>query len=459
MNNLFLSIQKIIEPAVNAGALFLIFFVFTIIGLIVKLKVLDAIKNGLLIAAGFQGVYVVVDFFMGAIGPAATTLAERFGGTFQYTDIGWAPISALAWGHPLAYAVIALSLIINIIMIFTNLTDTINLNIWDTWHTTATALIVYAFTNDIVITLIIAAGWLIICLYGTDWFSNKGYTEKYFRLNNISFYQGANILWVVFGHLMGKLLDKIPFTSGDKFTPEKIQKRFGVIGEPVMIGGIIGLFLGILAQLHWTEIVVLMIELAASLLILPMMTGLVMQALVPVTDSATDLIQKITKGKKSLYVGIDPAIAVGNPTSMAVTTLMIPFMILFAFIIPGSNTFPLADLASMGYIWVYMVAPNNGDVLKTFITCLVAGALGTLCAIIYSPGITAVAKMQGMDTLNGVSAAVSWYDIDAVIASWTAQHMSKVGVAIVMIVIVAVGTIYRISYNTKRAKSVESAAK
>lgn len=91
-----------------------------------------AIRNGLMISVGFQGVYIIVDFFLAGVGPAATALTERFGGVFTYTDIGWGAYAAFAFGHPIAYAVIAISLAVNLLLIVTNLTDTLNLNIWDT---------------------------------------------------------------------------------------------------------------------------------------------------------------------------------------------------------------------------------------------------------------------------------------------------------------------------------------
>ena len=123
--------NTILDPVINAGALFMIFIVFTIIGLIVKLKPVSAIRNGLMIAIGFQGVYIVVDYFLSMIGPVASALAERFGGVFTYTDIGWAAFASYAWSSPWAYVLILILIVVNLVMIFTKMTDTLNLNIWD----------------------------------------------------------------------------------------------------------------------------------------------------------------------------------------------------------------------------------------------------------------------------------------------------------------------------------------
>src|SRR4030042_401493 len=103
-------LSTILAPIIGAGPLFMILFVFIIIGLALRMGVLNAIKNGMLIAAGFGGVYIVVDYFLAKVGPAAQALAERFGGVFSYTDIGWAATAAYAWGSPWAYAVIVVML-------------------------------------------------------------------------------------------------------------------------------------------------------------------------------------------------------------------------------------------------------------------------------------------------------------------------------------------------------------
>ena len=92
-----MDISKLLQPIVDLGPLFLIFVVFSLIGLIVRLGMVKALRNGLMIAAGFQGVYIIVDFFLAKVGPAALALAERFGGVFTYTDIGWAAFAAFSF--------------------------------------------------------------------------------------------------------------------------------------------------------------------------------------------------------------------------------------------------------------------------------------------------------------------------------------------------------------------------
>lgn len=460
MDGFFNTIQTLLQPVVNLGALFMIFVVFTVIGLIVRLGVIKSIRNGLMIAVGFQGVYIVVDFFLAGVGPAAVALTERFGGVFTYTDIGWGAYAAFAFGHPIAYAVIALSLAVNLVMILTNLTDTLNLNIWDTWEATICALIVLALTNNVLAALIVATGWCYLNLFVTDWYALKGYPEKFYGFKNIAFYQGFNVWWGMFAHWIGNLLDKIPGTSQAKFTPEYVQKRFGAIGEPAVLGGIIGLLMGIGAGLYWGDVVMLMIKLATALVLLPMMSGVVMQALVPVSEAASEFMQAKTKGKQ-LFIGVDPAIAVGHTSVLATTALMVPIMLIWAFIIPGTLSVPLADLPALLFFWVFAAAPNKGDMLRTLITTIIMGGLATVSGIFIAPWANGVAKLMGVDNVTGATSTFLYFCQDMLVSGFIGENFAKlgiVGVVVIMVVLMAIGTAFRVRYNIQKSKAMATAA-
>ena len=391
-------LSLILDPIVSSGPLFMILFVFTIIGLLLRMGFLNAWKNGMLIAAGFGGVYIVVDYFLGNVAPAALALAERFGGVFSYTDVGWAASAAYAFASPWAYVIIAIMLGVNLLMIFLKMTDTLNLNIWDFWEPIFACLVLYALTENIVLSLIFCAALQWFILMATDFNAQRGYCKD-LGFEGLAFYQGGTAVWGPVGHYIAKALDKLGLKEA-KFTPEYIQERYGVIGEPAILGSIIGLLMGVGAGFPWTDVVLLMIALATSLVLIPMMSGVVMQALVPVAEAAAKFMKK-SVGKRQLFIGVDPAIAVGNTTVLATTVLMVPIMLLLAFIIPGTVMIPLADLPSLLFIWVYLVAPNKFDMVRTVITATVVGALGIILGSHTAPYHTMVAQAQGLEVAEG----------------------------------------------------------
>lgn len=450
--------SAILDPIIGAGPLLMIFIVFTIIGVLVRLGPVKAVRNGLMIAVGFSGVYIIVDYFLAQVAPAATALAERFGGVFTYTDIGWAAFASFAFSSPLAYAVIAISLAVNLLMIFTNMTDTLNLNIWDTWEATIATLVIFVLTGNVLVALIFSGMLAWVNLMAADWYAQKGYCADY-GFEGLSFYQGTTQIWGVFAHYVAQLLDKLPATSSAKFTPEYVQDRFGVIGEPAVLGGVIGLLMGLGAGFFWTDIILLMISLATALVLLPMMSGIVMQALVPVSEAAAKFMRERTGGKE-LFIGVDPAIAVGNTTVLAVTVLMVPILLLFAFVIPGAVNVPLADLPALLFFWVFVAAPNKFDMLRTLITTILMGIYGTIVAIWIAPWMTAVAANQGLEIAEGTG-VTSWFTHltpELLAAGAYGENFGTlgfVGLIVIVAVVVAGTAALRIMYLRRHKSEIE----
>jgi len=446
------TLSFILDPIINAGPLFFIFIVFTIIGLIVRLKPLSAIRNGLMIAVGFQGVYIVLDFFLGSIGPVAAALSERYGDVFTYTDIGWAAFASFSWGWPWAYALVAILLVVNIIMIFTKMTDTVNLNIWDFWEPIFASIIIMAFTKNITLALIVGAcfGWFNLML--SDFSAQKGYIED-LGFEGLSFYQGGSVIWIVFGHYLSKIFDKFGLKGG-KFTPEYIQEKYGVIGEPVILGGILAFLMGIGAGYNLIDVMLLMISLATSMVLFPIITGIIMQALVPVTDAAKGFLKKTTKGR-NLYIGVDPAIALGNTTTIAVGILMMPVMLVLAFVIPGVVMVPLADLSIMMFVWIFLTPPMKFDLLRSFIAAVIAGVVITLMGILIAPFSNAAAVYSGAEIPSGtaVSSMLNSYTPENLVAGLLGKAYTTIGFTGVVSIIIAsivISVIFRLRYLKKK---------
>lgn len=449
-------LSLILDPIVSSGPLFMILFVFTIIGLLLRMGFLNAWKNGMLIAAGFGGVYIVVDYFLGNVAPAALALAERFGGVFSYTDVGWAASAAYAFASPWAYVIIVIMLGVNLLMIFSKMTDTLNLNIWDFWEPIFACLVLFALTDNIALSLIFAAALQWFILMATDFNAQRGYCKD-LGFEGLAFYQGGTAVWGPVGHYIAKVLDKIGLKEA-KFTPEYIQERYGVIGEPAILGSIIGLLMGVGAGFAWTDIVLLMIALATSLVLIPMMSGVVMQALVPVAEAAAKFMKK-SAGKRQLFIGVDPAIAVGNTTVLATTVLMVPIMLLLAFVIPGTVMIPLADLPSLLFIWVYLVAPNKFDMVRTVITATVVGALGIILGSHSAPFATMVAQAQGLEVAEGtgVSSMLVALSPEINLAAVLGKNFGTIGFA-GFIAVLVVGIIVTGAFRMKYLKDNKAKA-
>ncbi|MCP5613318.1 PTS galactitol transporter subunit IIC, partial [Klebsiella pneumoniae] len=92
--------------------------------------------------------------------------------------------------------------------------------------------------------------------------------------------------------------------------PDQIQKRFGVFGEPMMLGVILGAGIGLLAEYDVKGVLNLAMSLGAVMLIMPRMVKLLMEGLLPLSDAVRSFLKKRYPDRHDLYIGLDIAVAV-----------------------------------------------------------------------------------------------------------------------------------------------------
>ena len=71
-----------------------------------------------------------------------------------------------------------------------------------------------------------------------------------------------------------------------------------------------------------TKVLQVAISLAAVMVLMPRMVALLMEGLIPLSEAAREFLQK-KAGNREIYIGLDSAIAIGHPTSIATAALMI----------------------------------------------------------------------------------------------------------------------------------------
>ncbi len=65
-------------------------------------------------------------------------------------DVGWPATSSIAWASSVAAFIIPLGIIVNVVLLVTKVTKTMNVDIWNFWHYTFTAAMVsYAGSGSI----------------------------------------------------------------------------------------------------------------------------------------------------------------------------------------------------------------------------------------------------------------------------------------------------------------------
>jgi galactitol PTS system EIIC component len=342
--------------------------IITILGLIFRQKLSKAFRAGLTIGIGFAGINLVIGLLTSNLSPATQAMVKNWGLHLNVMDVGWSISAAISFGTPIVPAVFLIGFLINIVMLAFNWTKTMDVDLWNYWHFIFTGALVMYLTNSLVLGLISAALTIIIILKLADF--TAPYVQDFFEMPGISLPHTETVSWALVGFGINKILDKIPGLNKVKIDEETIQKRFGIFGEPMVMGLILGAGIGALAEYDLKNIILLGVNMAAVMFILPRMVKILMEGLLPLSESARNFMAKKFPGKE-VYIGLDCAVVVGNPTVIATALIMTPITLLIAAILPGNRILPFTDLAMLPFFVVWAVVPSKGNILKSIITSIV----------------------------------------------------------------------------------------
>ena len=160
----------------------------------------------------------------------------------------------------------------------------------------------------------------------------------------------------------------------------------------MMVGTILGLLLGILAGYDVKGILAIGINIGAVMFILPRMVSILMEGLMPLSEAIKQFLNKRYPGRDDLYIGLDIAVAIGNPAIISTALLLTPISIALAFLIPGNKVLPLGDLANLAVMISMVVLACKGNVFRAVLIGIPIIIGDLLIATNISPVITQMAK-------------------------------------------------------------------
>ncbi|MGS2778832.1 PTS galactitol transporter subunit IIC [Robertmurraya sp. GLU-23] len=371
-----------------------------LLGMLFGQKPGKAFRSGLTIGVGFIGIFMVVDLLVNNLGPAANGMVERFGIELNVIDVGWPGAATISWASPIAAFIIPLGLVINIIMLVTKTTKTMMVDIWNFWHFTFAGAVVYALSGSIVQALIAAVIFQIIILKIADWTAPM--LENYFQLPGISIPTGSTASYAPIGIPLVWLIQKIPGIKNLHADPDTIQKRFGVFGEPIFMGLILGIGLGALAGYGAGDIIKVGMAMGGVMFLMPRMVKILMEGLLPVSEAARNFLSK-KFGADNIYIGLDAAVAIGHPSVIATALILVPITVALAVILPGNNLLPFGDLATIPFIVAFIVGAARGNIIHSVIAGTVVIALSLYMATDLAPLHTQMAIDAHFDMPEGTN--------------------------------------------------------
>ncbi len=389
--------EQFFSYIIGLGAAVMMPVIFTILGLCIGIRFGEALKSGLKVGVGFVGLSVITALLTSSLGPALNKVVGIYDLQLQIFDMGWPAAAAVAYNTAVGALIIPVCLGVNLLMLVTRTTRTVNIDLWNYWH--------FAFIGAVVSFVSDSLAWgffaAIICYAVTLVIADmtaKRFQQFYKDVDGISIPQPFCAGFVPFAVIINRGLDRVPGINRVEIDAEGLKRKFGVMGEPLMLGVIVGIVIGALTCGTWAEIAEnipyilgLGIKMGAVMELIPRVTALFIEGLRPISDATRSFIARRFRGAEGLTIGMSPALVIGHPTTLVVSLLLIPFTLVIAVFLPGNEFLPLASLAGMFYIFPLVLPYTRGSVVRTFIVGLAVLVIGLLMVTDMSQAFTAAA--------------------------------------------------------------------
>ncbi|EPT7064603.1 PTS galactitol transporter subunit IIC [Cronobacter turicensis] len=357
--------SEIMRYILDLGPTVMLPVVIIIFSKLLGMKAGECFRSGLHIGIGFVGIGLVIGLMLDSIGPAAKAMAEHFEINLHVVDVGWPGSSPMTWASQIALVAIPIAIIVNIAMLLTRMTRVVNVDIWNIWHMTFTGAMLHLATGSYWIGIVGVAAHAAFVYKLGDWFAKD--TRDYFGLEGMAIPHGTSAYLGPIAVLVDTLIDKIPGLNSIHFSADDVQKRFGPFGEPVTVGFVMGLVIGLLAGYDVKGVLQLAVKTAAVMLLMPRVIKPIMDGLTPIAKQARKRLQA-KFGSQEFLIGLDPALLLGHTSVVSASLIFIPLTILIAVVVPGNQVLPFGDLATIGFFVAMAVAVHQGNLFRTLIS-------------------------------------------------------------------------------------------
>ncbi len=403
--NLDTIMQATSEVFATFGSAVFVPVIIYVISLTLGVDSKKAFFSAIYAGIGLTGFAWLINSYIPIIVPAVNALVETTGFDLPIVDIGWQATSVIAYATRAGMMFLGFGLLFQVVLFLTKWTNVFMPgDLWNNYSYMFWGSLVYVATNDIWLAM---ACMFIQVLYNAifvemnskRWATYYGYPNCVVPAPHIS---PATPFAVAGNWVLNKLgAYKI------RWRPEDIRKRIGFLGEPIILGLILGLLIGVLGHLSdigtlaaWGNIATIAISTSAIMAIFPRVANIFAGAFMPITEAARKRNLKGAKVGDEMYIGINDATGYGEPATLISGIILIPIMLLLCVVLPGNQTLILVDLIAIAFIIQPIVAATNGNIFKTVLLSSIWFSIGLYICTITAPFFTQVYSQFAAEPLQ-----------------------------------------------------------
>ena len=386
--------NTIFQPLIDLGAPAMMFILLTIMALLMGIKFSKALEGGLKLAVALVGIGLVIDILTGSFAPALQDFVASTGIYLPIIDVGWAPLATITWGSAYTLFFLMVLVIVNLVLLYLNKTDTLDVDIFNFWHLSIIGLLVMYYSDNLLIAT------LLVIFLGVLKFFNSDLMKPTFNDlldmpdSNPTTTTHLNFMLNPLIMLVDTLIEKLfPFIDKYDFDAAELNSKIGFWGSKFAIGAYLGVFVGILGQQEVVDIFQLAFIGAASLELFSIVGTWFIDAMEPLSQGITDFMNKRLGGRQVL-IGIDWPFLAARPEMWAAANVIAPIMLLLALILPGNQILPLGGIIAIGLTPALLVVCRGKLIRMILIGSLIIPVFlwsGTAIA----PFVTNVAQSVG----------------------------------------------------------------
>ena len=362
-----------------------------IIALFLKVKPKTAMMSAFYAGVGLTGFGWIISQFTPVVTTIIKQMVDNTGIDLPVVDIGWQAGSLATFGSSVGLTFFVFGLLFELIIFALGITKIfMPSNLWNNFGFMLWGTLAYFVTQNFWLSLGLSFFMLLYALLLAEVQADRW--SDYYGVKNATVSSLHNIEQVIPALILDPLWNLLGFNKV-KMTPAAFKDKLGVFGEPTTLGALLGLIIGIIGNLNnlgdlkaWGQILQFAIQLSAVMTIFPLVTGVFAKAFTPLAEEIDK--NRQTKAaeqgevadelndKKRWFLGVDDGVGYGEPATIISGVILIPIMVVIAFLLPGNKTLPIVDLIALPFMVESIVALTRGNILKVIANGIVWFTLG-----------------------------------------------------------------------------------
>ena len=353
----------------------------------------------------------------------------------------------MAYSTDIGMMFIGVGLIFQIVIFLVKITDIFQpSDLWNNYSIIVWGSMFYQLKNNIVIAFVLMLFINLVTLLIAEVVQKRWST--YYKYPGCAMiaphHMGDAPMYLVLDIVLGKLgADKV------NLRPETIKKRLGFLGEPMYVGLIVGVILGVVGNLatlntmaSWGQIANVAVTCSAVMAIFPKIAGLFASGFTVITDYSRKALNRSKYGKdREFIIAVNDALGYGETATLTTGLLVIPVAVLLAFILPGNIVLPVMVLPSLPYMVEIPVSLSNGNIFKSWLAACIVFCAKLLMASSWAAVFTEIAVNVGFEVTEGAVMIIGF-----VMSNCTAGLITYAFLTMNPVIIIAVVALYLLCF-------------